>query len=89
MSLIAQFAPDDFKYGHVFRKDMLNHVVVTGKAKVRRNSAHRLLCGPRLDDTYQRRIPGGTVTLAVTCPTCLRSMTALMDLLEREELQEA
>jgi hypothetical protein len=72
-------------YAHVFRHDRVNHVVVTAKVKVRRNGRHRVLCGPRVDETFQRRVSTGTVASPVTCDKCLKSMTGIVDLMERAE----
>ncbi len=70
------------RFAHVFRRDQLNHVAVTVKSRVRRNGRHRVLCGPRVDKTFQRRVSAGTVASPVTCPKCLKSMTGIMDLME-------
>ncbi len=70
-------------HAHVFRRDTVNHVVVTAKARVRRNGRHRVLCGPRVDDTFQRRVSTGDIMTPVTCTKCLKSMTGIVDLMER------
>lgn len=77
------------RYAHTFRRDKENHVVLTNAPKVRRDGRHRAICGPRVDDTFQRRISSGTVIAPVTCPTCLSFMVALQDILEAEDAASA
>ncbi len=81
-NLVCQVLPL-LRFAHVFRRDRLNHVVVTAKARVRRNGRHHTLCAIRVDETFQRRVSTGTIATPVTCPRCLRSMTGIMDLMER------
>jgi len=71
------------RYAHVFRRDRLNHVVVTDAPRVRRNGRSHTLCAQRVDDTFQRRISTGSIAAPVDCPRCLPSMTAIMDLIEQ------
>ncbi len=69
-------------HAHVVRRDRVNHVVVTGRANIRRNGRHRVLCGPVVDRTWTRRPSTDTVRSAVTCPRCFHSMTGLADLMD-------
>lgn len=70
-------------YAHVFRRDGLNHVVLTNKERVRRNGRHVTICAKHVDQSFQRRVGSGHYTV-VTCPVCLSAMTALMDILEED-----
>ena len=77
--LVVQILPL-LTHAHVFRRDKVNHVVVTNRANVRRNGRHRVLCGPVVDNTFQRRNGVGVMASPVTCPRCLWSMTGIEDL---------
>jgi len=85
MKLAYQILPL-LRFAHVFRRDQINHVVVTAKANVRRNGRHHTLCAQRVDDTFQRRVSTGTISSPVDCDRCLKSMTGIMDLMERAEM---
>ncbi len=69
-------------HAHVFRRDRLNHVVVTGRANIRRNGRHRVLCGPAGDKTFTRRPSTDTMRSPVSCPKCAYSMKGIVDLMD-------
>lgn len=71
-------------YAHVFRRDKLNHVVLSKSERIRRDGTHVTVCALMVDRTFQRRVPGESVTLNVDCPPCLDFMTRLHDILEAQ-----
>ena len=72
-------------FAHTFRKDRVTHVVVTSRAKIRRDGTHHTLCAKRVDRTFQRRVSSGTVIAPVDCDRCAKSMSGILDLMERHE----
>ncbi len=72
------------RYAHLFRRDEQTCAVVTDKPRVKRDGSNMTLCAQVVDQTFQRRIPSDLLPTPVTCEQCLRSMTGLMELLERE-----
>lgn len=70
---------------HTFRKDRVNHSVLSKKKKVKRDSLHTVtICGLYVDHTFQRRVGEGHYAIT-TCPVCVVFMTNLMDILEAED----
>jgi hypothetical protein len=71
-------------HAHLFRKDGVDHIVLSSFKRVRRSNAspngHHFLCGPRLT-------PEAIRISAVTrgCDNCLRSFNGFVELCERAE----
>ena len=71
-------------YAHVFRRDGVNHVVLTNRANIKRNGRFHTVCAKQVDETFQRRPPSPTGSDPVTCERCVRFMVALMDIEEAD-----
>lgn len=78
--------PTNF-YSHLFRSklDGQVHAVVNTLESMKRTKSTRTLCAKPLPrEHFWRRPPMGTPDdMGITCETCLRSHTGLMDLLEQ------
>ena len=72
-------------YAHIFRRDRVNHVVLTSRANIRRNGHFHTVCAKRVDDSFQRRVSSATVSSPVTCEKCSRFMVALHDIVEADD----
>ena len=64
---------------HIFRRNKVNHAVVTMRGHVRTNGRSLTICAQRVDDSFQRR-PNGPAS----CDRCLVSMTGLFDVLDTD-----
>lgn len=71
------------RYAHVFRRDGVNHTVVSMRQKIRRNGRHYTVCAKRIDYTFQRRTPQHGIPLVIECDPCLNYVIALTDIFEQ------
>lgn len=72
-------------YAHPFAKDGKTHVVFTARPKVSRRGDHRVLCGLKLDTTFQRRGPSlhRAGLTGATCDGCVASLTGAFEALQK------